>query len=70
MKLLLASLITVALLSGCASTGNGRPASAQTGNNAYGNDPTLYPGTGVHLGIGIGRFGRRNGAAAGIGYGW
>lgn len=70
MKLLLASLIAGALLSGCASTGNGQSAPAQTNNDVYGNDPTLYPGTGVHLGIGIGRFGRRNGAAAGIGYGW
>lgn len=70
MKLLLASLITGVLLTGCASTGDGQPASAQTGNDVYDKDPTLYPGTGVHLGIGIGRFGRRKGTAAGIGYGW
>lgn len=70
MKLLLASLIAGVLLSGCASPGNGQSTTAQSGNDVYGNDPVLSPGTGVHLGIGIGRFGRRNGAAAGIGYGW
>ncbi|HJV85982.1 MAG TPA: hypothetical protein VJ698_10960 [Noviherbaspirillum sp.] len=60
--------VALALLAGCATTPGPSDGTVQGNNDVY-NDPT-YPGPGVHLGIGIGRWGGHTGGGAGIGLGW
>lgn len=71
MKSLLSSLAFAAFLSGCASTGLDGANQAGTVNdpNSIYSDPT-YPGPGVHLGIGVGKWGGRSGAGVGFGLGF
>lgn len=64
--LLFASL---ALIAGCASSPDGAGTASTQGTPGIHDDPT-YPGTGVHIGIGAGRWGGRSGGGVGIGLGW
>jgi hypothetical protein len=73
MKSFVISLAAVVLLCGCASSpygpdGTNQAPPAQGANDGQ-IDPT-YPGTGVHIGIGVGSWGRHSGGGVGIGLGW
>lgn len=56
------------LIAGCATYPAGQQDTAATQNGGY-SDPT-YPGRGISLGIGIGRWGGHSGGGVGVGYGW
>lgn len=63
-------VVSAALLTGCASRGPANEQAAQDGRAAETIHDPGYPGPGVHLGIGAGRWGGRTGGGIGIGLGF
>jgi len=68
----LAASAAILFVSGCAANpplADGVPPGAEQNASNQPVDPT-YPGRGVNIGIGLGRWGGVSGGGVGVGYGW